>query len=876
MRQLGLLFGNTAHAAAATLAVFFLGLAVGGWFWGNIVSPKHLSGDGPSRPRRRPLRIYAWLEVGIACTALLYFGVMSLFRLIYPAVYQSMGSAAVLFLVKCLLAMILVFPPAFFMGGTIPAMGQHLIIRRELFGKTTARIYGINTLGAALGVLMAAFLGVPLLGFRLTCIAAMVITGSVAAAAFWLSRGTVASKSHGTEGVEKPDLAATHRGKNSPRKNRGRGRGVASPQVAPAARGRDGTKRNGEVADASAVTGIKRPMIVSLAFLSGFSVLALEVLWTRMFAQVHENSVYSFATVLVIVLVCLSLGALLAAWLAASRLSPRHSLSFLLLASGVVLSFSPLLFVKLTDNFSMIPTAGSFAQYFRTLFTLGLAIIGPPCLLLGVVFPFLMKSEEHYASHPGRSIGYLSAVNTVGAIMGSLVCGFLLLRAIGMWWTVHSFAALYLLAGMILPADSRTVRATVSVLGLGFLVLLFTGLNPSGLPVIGTDPSRGPQKVVEVWETSDCSVAVVEDASGHLAIKVNSNYVLGSTDAFRDQIFQARIPLFAYPGTESVFFLGLGTGMTAGGALDTRFFRSVERVVACDLVPEVVTAARRYMAGGTGSLDYTNGLFTDERVEILIEDGRHYLMATDATYDMINADLFLPYRSGAGSLYSREHFESAKKRLNPEGVFVQWLPLYQLTEFEFGSISRTMLNVFDQVTLWRNNFMPGGEIVALIGHQADAHLPACELEMGRDKRAAVLGKDWRNLPEVLIACNEKTVSLFYCGNVTASKGLFEGYPINTDDRPVIEYMAPRSIRKKGTEMVPATLVGPRLADLVDELLKNCPPEHDPMLASRTGENRRLPLAGAALHRAWVGFAMSDPDMCRRGWEVFVREWTNER
>jgi len=852
MRQLGLLFGNTAHAAAATLAVFFAGLAAGSWFWGRLVASKPKGEDGRASVSRNPLRIFAWLEVGIAGTGLLYFGVLSVFRLVYPSVYQGMGPGTVLFLVKCLLATVMVFPPSFFMGGTVPVMGQVLMGEPALapgrgrataglaFGTTAALLYGINTIGAALGVLLAAFACVPWLGFRMTCICAVVITGAVAAVAFWMARGA-------------SPLATA--GYSSPR----------SPSARPGQRG-------------------GRLTIFPVAFLSGLSVLALEVVWTRMFAQVHENSVYSFAVVLVVVLVCLSLGALLAAFLAGLRIPARQCLSVLMVAGGVVLALSPVLFVRLTGDLTMLSTRGSFTEYVWKLFALAFMSIGPACLVLGTVFPFLMKCEEPFATRPGRSIGNLWAVNTVGAILGSLLCGFLFLRFLGMWWTVHSIAAVYLLAGIVLPTGFRTSGLIPRVTGAVFLVLLFTVFNPSSLPVLGTDPSRGSQKVVEVWETSDCSVSVVQDDFGHLAIKMNSNYVLGSTDAIPDQVFQARIPLFAYPGTGSIFFLGMGTGITAGGALDTNLFSSVKRVVACELVPEVVTAAKRYMAGGAGPStrlgaggeDYTSGLFMDRRAEILIEDGRHYLAATDATFDMINADLFLPYRSGAGSLYSREHFESAKKRLNPGGVFVQWLPLFQLSDYEFGTISRTMLSVFEQVTLWRNNFMPGREIVALVGHRAGAPLPSCDLDMSSAKLASVYGKDWRDLPSLLFSCNEQTVLLFYCGNVTASKALFDGYPINTDDKPVIEYMAPRSMRRKSDDAtMPPTFVGPRLADLVDTLLRNCPPEQDPVLAKRTVENRRLPLAGAALHRAWIAYAMGDPQMCRDAWEEFVREWTNQ-
>jgi len=95
-----------------------------------------------------------------------------------------------------------------------------------------------------------------------------------------------------------------------------------------------------------------------------------------------------------------------------------------------------------------------------------------------------------------------------------------------------------------------------------------------------------------------------------------------------------------------------------------------------------------------GGADPTNGLFTDTRSTVLIEDGRHYLMATKEKFDVIDSDLFVPYRSGAGSLYTKEHFESVNNRLKPEGIFVQWLPAYQVTDFEFNVIARTMLEVY--------------------------------------------------------------------------------------------------------------------------------------------------------------------------------------
>jgi len=409
----------------------------------------------------------------------------------------------------------------------------------------------------------------------------------------------------------------------------------------------------------------------------------------------------------------------------------------------------------------------------------------------------------------------------------------------------------------------------VRALGAVMIGLEFTALDPTGLPVIGMDRRRPHEQVVETWEGSDCTVTAVRGPHG-LSLKVNSDYGLGSTGAYAQERLQNDLPLLVWPRTRSIFFLGLGTGITAGGALDPQF-PGVRRVVACELVPEVITAARKYIANFEGR-DFTGGLFRDPRVTLLAEDGRHYLMAAPERFDLVNGELFIPFRSGAGSLYSREHFASVKARLAPGGVFVQWLPLYQVTEHELGIIARTMLDVFDQVSLWRISFQPGEEVVALAGHREAGPLPACDVDSGAARRAAVAGKDHRDLGNLSLPFNSGSILFFYGGNLTAARNLFAGYPLNTDDRPVIEYLAPRTYRRAADHEIP-WFVGPRIAKLVDKLQQICPPERDPLLAQRSAAERRLPRAGAAFHWARLWQIMDDEAQCRQAWQRFVAEWT---
>jgi len=521
----------------------------------------------------------------------------------------------------------------------------------------------------------------------------------------------------------------------------------------------------------------------------------------------------------------------------------------------------------------MFPTDSSFMDYVVHIFFTGFSTIAVPCILLGTVFPFLMKNEERFADCPGRSIGMLSSVNTIVAILGALVCGFVFLNVFGLWRTVQIITVLYLLIAVLLPVGKAKMGYAIKICGAVCILLVLTVLSPADLTVAGRDPRADAEEVLEMWETGDCSVSVVKMSSDHVKLKINSHYSLGSTGAFEAQVNQAKVPLMVFPRTRSIFFLGMGTGISAGGALDPQF-ESVNRVVACELVPEVVIAARKYMAGTTGGRDYTNGLFKDDRVKILVQDGRHHLMATDETFDMINADLFLPYRSGAGSLYSVEHFQSVKERLNPGGVFVQWLPMYQLTEREFGTIARTMLDVFDQVTMWRNNFQFMGVSVALVGHVGKDPLPALETKQGAKPKQSVKGMEYYDLDSFRIPLDEQSILLYYCGNLSVCRERFEKYPLNTDDRPVIEYRTPLSMHNQKNRM-PEVLVGARAAALFEELLVRVPPAKDPILENRSDAEKRLPIAGAALYRVIIGRATQDPTTCENAWGLFVREWSDE-
>jgi len=622
-----------------------------------------------------------------------------------------------------------------------------------------------------------------------------------------------------------------------------------------------------------------RKTIIILCFLSGFSVLALEVIWTRLFSQVLENSVYTFAAILLVVLLSLAAGAIVSSLLTRLKVSPTILLSLLMLVGAIAVAYTPYLFMKLTDGMQLITSKGNWSQYMGLILGTVALSIGPAAVVLGTLFPYLMKVEEDHLKSPGLSLGRLATLNTIGAILGSLICGFLLLDWLGMWMSMQLIAWIYVVAAIAIP--TRLNKQGIASKALCFAALIGVLLaNPHDLPVTSTDPHGEKETVLAVWEGSDCTVSVTESYSQGISIKINSDYSLGSAAAYMGEKFQADLPLFIKPDAEDIFFLGVGTGITAGSALDPRF-PQVKKVVACELSANVIEAAEQYMTNYMG-YDLTTGLFKDPRAEIHIEDGRHYLMATDEKFDIINSDLFVPFRSGAGSLYTVEHYQSCKARLKEGGLFVQWLPLHQLTQFEFSVIAKSLIEVFGEVSMWRHNFTPNHELVALIGHTEDsalppAHayaLPACDIDSSADQKLAVEGMTHRDLQNLNLPLDPQTITLFYAGNLGKARAMFADYPLNTDNQPIIEYLAPRNYRESGSEELP-WFVGRAFYSFVDEVLKQTPLYKDPLLALRTEANRRLPEAGHAFHCAHLATLRGAEETARMAWEDFVYNWLNE-
>ncbi|MDJ0975365.1 MAG: fused MFS/spermidine synthase [Planctomycetota bacterium] len=794
MRELGLLFGNTAQAAGATLTAFFAGLALGGWAFGRR-----------KKPLRRPLVTFALLELGIVVAALGALYIIVLYASWLPDLYAYAGPGSWLFTaIKLGLALVCLLPAAFLMGGTFPVLGEAFTRERDALGRSAGLLYALNTLGAATGAFLAAFVLPAAIGFRAQYGLAMATSAAVAVLA-WVG-----------------DWLPATRG----------------PWRAAPAQGGAGTLPRG---------------LVVLAFLSGLGALALEVLWTRQLAIHLQNSVYTFGLILVVVLLALGGGALLARRLMRTRRLRGTLVTLLALSAGLV-AWTPTWLDVVHEGGWVLRSGDGFTAYVWSVFAEGLIVLGPAALAIGTVFPFVM----HLAPKVGRSrvppaavLGRLVAWNTVGAILGAFAAGFLIGPLVGPRVAASAVAVLYAAAALVVVRQ-RTQRG-LAVTG-ALVAIVGVGLGLSVLQAReGLVPSK--ERLIEVYHGSGGTVTVSRRGI-HKKLRINRGYALGGTADPRWEHLQAHIPLLIHPDPKDVFFIGLGTGITAGGAV----LHDVDSITVAELVPEVVTAAKEHFAAH----HLTHGLFEDERVTIRVEDARTILRGTRETYDVIVGDLFLPWKRGVGAVFNSEQLWAARKRLRPGGIYAQWLPLYQLSEEEFETIAATFQSVFREAGIWRGDFFDHRPIVALVGHEDRGDIaPVLDAGAFQARYEEAARRGWLGTE----AGGSSIGFQLYAGHLSGAFERLKDVRRTTDAQPWIELLAPVHERARKAKRERA-FTGKALLAFFEEMHAAVPPAKDPLLAGASTTQKRWVEAGRHLYAYGAYQRVGDGKQRRDAW----RNW----
>jgi spermidine synthase len=657
-RQFAIVFGTSELAVATVLAAYMGGLAAGAWLVERFL------------PRvTRPVLTYALLELGIAASAL--FAVPFLLSLANTGLIAMFGgqpsppnsdqaSTTVFYLLSAFVALAI---PTTLMGATLPILARYAVAEEKQIGRRIGLLYAMNTAGAVIGALLTAFVLLPQLGLRQSTWAAAALNALVfllAAALAQKLAGRTARRDHSIdEFVDVPPVRVRH-----------------------------------ETFKRFPAPG----WVLPLMLLAGAVAFFQEVLWARMLSHVVGSSIYAFGVMVASFLTGIALGGGLGAAFAKTR---ERAVPVLGVALIVAAAAGALAYLELEDllpaqaGLMKMREVGPFTLPFNALFA-GLLLL-PMTLAIGMTYPLAVRILARDADDAAPASARVYAWNTVGAILGSLAAGFVLIPLLryegSIQVAVAASAALGIAALWVLLPANRIFAVGASAVAIAGCVF-FRPQAPMKLLV--TSPLNvGTQGRVLYYDVGRSASVVMVTQDGGLALRTNGLPealidTAGSTPRFSGEYWLSPLAVIARPQAQDVLVVGFG-----GGVVVEATPPSVKRIDVIELEPEVVEANRHIAP--LRRRDPIN----DTRVNLVLNDARGSLRLTTRKYDAIVSQPSHPWTAGASHLYTREFMQLAHDHLNTGGVFVQWMNVIFMDEDLVRSLTATLLAVFPELRVYR-------------------------------------------------------------------------------------------------------------------------------------------------------------------------------
>lgn len=687
-RRMTLVVGATSRAAALVFATFMLGTAIGAALLSRY-------GDRV----KRPLRLFGWLELGIAIT-----GVTVTWASEHLGLLHGYLPYAMVFLLSMLLLLI----PTTLMGATLPVMLAYIdrtVGRGEKTRRMVGYIYSGNTFGALLGALLAGFFLIEHFGLR----------GSALVAA----------------GLEVTVWAITMLNRDRP-----------------------------AALEREQLSWPRGPAALAVA-VSGFTVLAYEVLFMRMLLQGFLGTAYALTIILGGFLAGLALGAAIAP---VSKPGDSRSIGLVLVAGGVLaLAFGPI--VTTTPALIEYLRGGDLSFSYRLFMYGGISVVlvGLPATVWGMTFP-MAASQIVRSGNAASTLGAAFFINTLAAVFGSLLTGLVLLPALGTRGALIAVAAIQLIAGVGLIALEKNIRLT-AVTFIMALTAIFAAWPDQTLelgkavPVPPHVVGHELEHTVRCFRDGETSTTTVlhHKPSGRISL-ILDGFGTAATGSGTDYMpMMGHLPLLAHPEPRNALVICFGTGATvravASWQIDYRAVEINKDVIACSehFTPENLAVV----------------------AHVTIADGRAFLQRTEERFDVITLEPMPPYFAGAVNLYSAEYYQLAKRRMSVDGVVAQWLPLHLVTSEDARQIMATIQSVFPYTYLF---IMPGDGTGIALGSGVPIDLRAMA------SRSATAPAAFQELD-----VSPKSLRSAIVLGPAGVRRYTAGAPLITDDRPRLEY-----------------------------------------------------------------------------------------
>jgi len=730
-KQLQFVLGSATFSVSVTVASFFFGLSVGSMLGGRCADAV-----------TRPLRVYGFLELGLAPVSFAVTAFLAHWSTwvgwISPML--SLDSPGRLPLIV-LLSLATLSLPTTLMGATLPFLVRFLTRSRTELADQIGHLYGFNTLGAAIGTLVVGFVLIGLVGVTGSSLFASVIYACIGVFSLIAARR------------EHPLLVR---------------------------------KREQEPLRWTKSEARETNFLIWVFACSGFVSIAYEVVWFRFLTNVSSSSVYAFAGMLGTYLFGLVTGALICARFLASRkdqLLRYFAVVQLLIAVGAMLTLailgkagtlrlllSPIVSGLLPMRAQML--LGEDVSFF---FICVLAIL-LPTTLIGISFPLASELTVIRMSAVGRGIGLLYARNTIGGVLGSLATGFLLIPYLGSQWTLTVLILMNILLFITIVVSQRSLRSDrilwrQGVMALSVVVVSFLLFGPHYLERQLT--AFEGAKVLELREAKEATFVVLSydnEATGtYQQLLVNSkSYASNRPEGRRYMAAMGHYPLLLHMGpSRTAVVICIGTGTTVG-AVSTH--HELQSIYAVDLAPAVFDFARYFVP-------INKRFYQNPKVHQVVADGRHYLLGTRDTFDVITLEPPPPHDAGVVNLYSEEFYALAKQRMRPGGVLAQWVPMDIGRGALPKMILKAMLASFKHVSLWVPSRMEGVAIASDEPLQINRDVLSARMSAPAvaDDLTAIGLRSPDDLLATFVAADERLAAFV------------RDVPSLTDDRPRIEY-----------------------------------------------------------------------------------------
>ncbi|MFK8010924.1 MAG: fused MFS/spermidine synthase [Marinicellaceae bacterium] len=630
-----LVFGSTELAIAAVLASYMAGLALGASLIGRFL-----------KTIKKPIKLYAVLEVLIAVSALLVPFLLDWVSSLYHFIYASNELTSVnrgFAIIYLLGSFFVLLIPTTLMGATLPILSRFIVKSGNNIGNKIGSLYSINTFGACLGALFSAFIFLPQYGLQITVYIAVAINTII----FVVGIVMFQNKSVDKDINEYPQQAKT-----------------------------------------------VNKWILIVMLISGLVSLAYEVLWTRLLSQILGGSVYSFGVMLFIFLLGIALGAAIGSWLC-KKSKPIYL--FIVVQIGIALSFlMSMYFADYLVNIAMSTDFGSIEFVLDGLFIGALTLL-PGALFIGATFPLAIFIAAKDYRTSGELAARIYSWNTVGAIFGAILMGFYLLPNFGFAISTKILFSISVTIAIITVL--MTIKSTKLIVFCASLLVINFWL-PMNDPIKLLRTSALSHKIqegeIKYFGIGSSATVMLVNQGQDMRLLSNglpesSIQIQGARiGSYHLANWLSMLPVLSYPKAETMLVIGLGAGITVKAVPD-----SIQQIDVVELEQEVIKANQMMSSyRGTDPLK-------DSRVKLYKNDARNALINSQQKFDIIVSQPSHPWTVGASNLYTQEFFSLVKNRLNKNGKFVQWIGMNFVDVKLLKSLLATLNKEFDFVELYQ-------------------------------------------------------------------------------------------------------------------------------------------------------------------------------